>query len=368
METLRTLFEIPWVVAIARVLGSLVAAWLLELIISKALARAAAKTKTDADDKIVEIIRRPIFLSVVFWGISWSLKLLLEEHPYTNTVVPLLKTFTIFIWSVAGTRIGEVLLKAIAAKERPRSMLQPRTLPVFDIMMRLLVVSGALYFMFLAWHIDLTAWMASAGVVGIAFGFAAKDTLANLFSGIFILADGPYKVKDWIMLDDNLRGEVTHIGIRSTRILTPDDVEITVPNAVIGNAQLLNETGGPYVRQRLRIPFSVSYGSDIEQVREVVLTAIADAQYVRSSPKPVSRFRSLGASGLEFELWVWIDEPQVRELVVDDMTTRIYNSLNAASIEIPYSKHDVYIRGMVGPNPLTPPPSANTSATTSAKD
>jgi small-conductance mechanosensitive channel len=209
-----------------------------------------------------------------------------------------------------------------------------------------MVVSGALYAMFLAWDIDLTAWLASAGVIGIAFGFAAKDTLANLFSGIFILADGPYKVKDWIVLGDNLRGEVTHIGIRSTRIMTNDEIEITVPNAVIGNAQLINETGGGSRRQRLRIPFSVAYGSNVAQVREVVLASIAGAPQVLDTPTPRTRFRKLGDSALEFELWMWFDDPSQRDTIVDDVTTRVYEALNAAKIEIPYPKQDVYIRAM----------------------
>jgi small-conductance mechanosensitive channel len=349
MDTVLELAKEPLVQAAAGILGSIIAAWLVEVVISRLLAAAAAKTETDADDQVVEVIRRPVFLTVLFWGLGYSMSLLLEPEQYRNFVVPLLKTFSIFIWAIAGTRVGEIVLKALAAKERPRSMLQPRTLPVFDIFMRILVVSGAMYFMFLAWNIDLTAWMASAGVLGIAFGFAAKDTLANLFSGIFILADGPYKVKDWIVLDDNLRGEVTHIGIRSTRILTSDGVEITVPNAVIGNAQLRNETGGPTRRQRLRVSFSVAYGSDVAQVREVVLGCIVGADEVLTTPEPRVRFRKLGDSGLEFELWAWFEEPPMRDIIVDDLTTRIYDALNVAKIEIPFPKHDVYIRAMPTP-------------------
>jgi small-conductance mechanosensitive channel len=346
MDTVLELAKEPLVQAAAGIIGSIIAAWLAELLISTLIARAAAKTETDADDKIVEILRRPIFLTVLLWGIGYSTSLLLEPENYHNRVIPLLETVTIFLWAIAGTRVGEVLLKTFAAKERPRAMLQPRTLPVFDIFMRILVVSGAMYFMFLAWNIDLTAWMASAGVLGIAFGFAAKDTLANLFSGIFILADGPYKVKDWIILDDNRRGEVTHIGIRSTRIMTNDEIEITIPNAVIGNAQLINETGGGSRRQRLRVPFAVAYGSDIAQVREVVLESIAGAERILDTPTPRTRLRRLGDSALEFELELWFDDPPVRDVIVDDVATRIYNALNAAKIEIPYPKQDVYIRSM----------------------
>ena len=130
---------------------------------------------------------------------------------------------------------------------------QVPSLPVFDMVFKIVIVGAAVYFIFLAWKIDLTAWLASAGVVGIAVGFAAKDTLANLFSGIFIVADAPYKVGDYIVLDGGLRGRVTSIGIRSTRILTLDDIEITIPNAVIGSSKIINEAGGPQVHQRLGV-------------------------------------------------------------------------------------------------------------------
>jgi MscS family membrane protein len=82
--------------------------------------------------------------------------------------------------------------------------------------------------------------LASAGIIGIAVGFAAKDTLANLFSGVFILADSPYKLGDYVVLEDNSRGKVTQISLRSTRMLTRDDVEVTVPNSITGNTKIIN--------------------------------------------------------------------------------------------------------------------------------
>jgi MscS family membrane protein len=349
MEVVLELLQDPLIHASVVVVGSIVAAWLIELIITKTIAVAASKTQTDLDDKIIEIIRRPIFLTVLLYGLDWATDILELPERFVQPVDSLLKTLLILIWSIAVTRIGVAVLSTLAARERPRSVLQPRTLPVFDMLMRVCVVAGAIYAMFLAWHIDLTAWLASAGIIGIAFGFAAKDTLANLFSGIFILADGPYKVRDWVVLDEKLRGEVTHIGIRSTRILTTDDVEITVPNAIIGNAQCLNETGGPYRRQRVRIPFSVAYGSDVDQVRAVVRAAVDGATRILFEPEaaaPRVRFKAFGDSGLEFELSIWMDDPPAREAVIDDMATRIYKGLNAASIEIPFPKRDIYIKEM----------------------
>ncbi|MFV8753641.1 mechanosensitive ion channel family protein [Nannocystaceae bacterium ST9] len=346
MEFIDELLAIPYVVALGIALLSVVGAWLVELVIAKTIAVAASKTKTDLDDAIVEIIRRPIFLSVLLYGLSWSAHVLELPERVANPVYALLRTMAILIWTMAIIRVGTLLLQSWAAKARERAMLQARTLPVFDIALKTVVIAASCYFVFLAWNIDLTGWLASAGIVGIAVGFAAKDTLANLISGIVILADGPYKVKDWIVLDSNLRGEVTHIGIRSTRILTNDDVEINVPNAVIGNAQVLNESGGPYVRQRVRTKFSVAYGSNLEQVRQVVRAGLADTPHIMDSMPPVVRLRALGDSGVEFEAWVWLEVHRLRDTVIDEVATRIYDSLNAANIEIPYPKTDVYIRQM----------------------
>lgn len=193
--------------------------------------------------------------------------------------------------------------------------------------------------------------MTSAGIVGIAVGFAARDTLANLFSGVFIIADAPYKVGDFIVLDQGLRGVVSEIGIRSTRLLTRDDIEVTVPNAVIANAQIVNETGGPHDKMRVRVKVDAAYGSDVDQVREVLLACAEGVASVVDEPTPRVRFREFGASGLAFELLAWIDEPVHRGRVLDDLNTRVYKAFAAAEIEIPYSKHDVYIKQVPPPSP-----------------
>lgn len=190
----------------------------------------------------------------------------------------------------------------------------------------------------------MTAWLASAGIVGIAVGFVAKDTLANLFAGIFVLADAPYKIGNYIVLDNAQRGTVTHIGLRSTRILTREDVEVTVPNSIIGNSSVINESGGPHVKHRVRIPVGVAYGSDIDLVRSVLMK-IADAEEeVCTDPQPRVRFRRFGNSALEFELLSWVEEPEIRVRVVDSLNCQIYHQFCDQKIEIPYSKHDIYVK------------------------
>jgi MscS family membrane protein len=205
------------------------------------------------------------------------------------------------------------------------------------------VVGAAVYVVMAAWEIDVSAWLASAGIVGIAVGFAARDTLANLFAGIFILADAPYKLGDFIVLDSGERGRVTDIGIRSTRLLTRDDIEITLPNAVIANAKIANETGGPYKKTRVRATVGVAYGSDIDHVREVLQGVLAECEYVEPYPEPQVRFREMGDSALVFQVRGWVAEPVLVGRTIDALNTAIYKRFAETGIEIPFPQRVVHL-------------------------
>ena len=119
---------------------------------------------------------------------------------------------------------------------------------------------------------NVTPLLASAGIVTAAVALASKDTLANFFGGVSIFVDRPYRLRDYIILESGERGEVVNIGIRSTRILTRDDVLITVPNAVLANSKIINQSG-QVPRYRIRAKVGVGYGSDVDKVEEVLLTA-----------------------------------------------------------------------------------------------
>ena len=293
-------------------------------------------------------MHRPLFITLVVVGVGWSLEPFPLSEGSRYLVSGVLKTITVLIWSGAALRMGSLVLATLARHEARIGFIQPRTLPLFEILVKTVVVGGAVYFAFLSWDVDVTGWLASAGIVGIAVGFAAKDTLANLFAGFFILADAPYKLGDFIVLGTGLRGRVTDIGFRSTRILTRDDIEITVPNAVIANSKIVNESGGPWEKERVRVKVAVAYGSDLDQVREVLMGTTKDFEHICSEPAPRLRFRTFGDSGLHFELMAWIDEPVLRGRVLDKLNTRVYEALNEAGIEIPYSKQDVFIKEMPG--------------------
>jgi small-conductance mechanosensitive channel len=223
---------------------------------------------------------------------------------------------------------------------------QDRTLPLLNMVTNLVLIAAGSYILLAIWKIDATAWLASAGVIGIAVGFAAKDSLANLFSGVFIVVDTPYKVGDYINLDSGERGMVTHVGMRSTRLLTRDDIEVTIPNSIIGNSMIINQSGGPYEKMRVRLKVGVAYGTDVERVKTILREIAAGEEQICSSPPPRVRFRSFGPSSLDFELLFWVDNPELYGRVLDATNTKVYTTFLEQGIEIPYSKQDLYIKGL----------------------
>jgi len=329
--------------AVVLIVIFLVAGLLVDWLITRGLGRWAKRTNTDLDDRAIKLIHRPIFISVVLVGL-WLATLQLDlPAPYAILLQRIIKTSALLVWVVFVLRGSSLFLEILSRFEDRVPLIQPRTLSLFNTTIKILVVGGGLYFLFLTWGIDVGGLLVTGGIAGIAVGFAAKDTLANLFSGFFILADAPYQVGDFIVLDSGERGQVTHVGLRSTRLLTRDDIEITIPNAVIGNAKITNESGGHWEKERIRVKVGVAYGSDVDRVRQVLMEIAEGNPSIDHEPEPRVRFRRFGESGLDFELLGWIHEPVLRGRVLDALNTEVYKRFRVEGIEIPYPKRDVYL-------------------------
>jgi small-conductance mechanosensitive channel len=308
--------------------------------------RITKRTKGDYDDRLLAIARKPLLTIPVL--LSLMLVTAIVPMPELMRTITVNVLATIILLSLTRAALGcvHVLLELLADSRDKVDIIEARTLPMFDITAKVIIVAVTGYLALLIWGIDPTAWLASAGVIGIAVGFAARDTLANLFSGIFIVVDSPYKIGDFVVLDTGERGEVTHVGLRSTRLLTRDDVEVTIPNAIIANAKIINESGGPWEKYRIRIPVGVAYGSDVDQVSEVLEETARSHPDIVDYPAPRVRMRAFGASSLDFELLGWVDKPVHRGRVTDSLLKSIYKRFQAEGITIPFPQTDVYLHRM----------------------
>ncbi len=340
--------EQPLLAALVVVVLAFLGGKLIQVLTRRGITRLTARTKTDLDDQVLALLHRPIFLTFFFGGLAIATRVLQLPPRLIFFLAAILKTILAVIWMITGFRVLKLILEALGRNRKRFPILDERTIPLFDMFGKLLLLGGASYFLLLIWGIDPTAWLASAGVLGLAVGFAAKDTLANLFGGLFIVADAPYTLGDFVNLDSGERGRVTHVGIRSTRLLTRDDIEITVPNAIMANAKIINESGGPWEKERIRIKVGVAYGSDLDQVCEVLRQLAIDHPHICTDPNPRVRMRGFGDSSLDFELLCWIDEPVLRGKLIHELNMKVYKSFQQHNIEIPFPQRDVHLRKVEG--------------------
>ena len=241
-DNYQELINNPLIRSVLIIFGSMIIAKITDLVFTGIIKRLTSKTRTELDDQIVVLFHKPIFYSILFIGFSMAVKTANIPGYIDYALVGLFKTITIIIWLFLISRILIIGIEW-ASRQTNNKLLQQKTLPLFNNLGKIAIGLFGAYFIFLSWNININGILASAGVLGVVLGLAAKDTVANFFAGIFLMADSPFKEGDYILLETGERGYVKSMGLRSTRFLTRDDIEITIPNSVIAASKIVNESG-----------------------------------------------------------------------------------------------------------------------------
>ena len=344
LDYLENIINNKAVLAFIYILLTFIVAYIVDRIFIASLRMLVRKSTTDIDDKILDFIHKPIYYSILFFGFSIAIDFLNISQQLDFYVKGIMKSIVIILWAMALFKSFMIFIQWSSRNSNSIPFIQPKTIPLFENIGKIFLFIFSVYFVMLSWSIDVTAWIASAGIISVVIGLAAKDTLGNLFAGIFIMADSPYKEGDYINLDTGERGYVRHIGTRSTRILTRDDIEITIPNSVIATSKIINESGGPHEKERIRITVDVAYGTNIESVKKIMMNIAVSSDNVCDKPEPRVRFRTFGESGLNLQLLCWIEKPEKRGMVIDELSSQIYNSFNKNQITIPFPQRTLHIK------------------------
>jgi len=314
-----------------------------DFVIDRGLRRLVNMTKWGLDDKVIDCIHRPVYWTVFCVGLLHALLFSDLPAPWATVLPAFVKTIILVVWifafntAVYRLRWGDVAFSLFRGK---------MSVDLFNIAKKIvpigIILLGILWGLSI-WNVNLTPLFASAGIAGIAIALAVKDTLANFFGGVSMFMDKTYKEGDYIVLDSGERGAVVDIGMRSTRIKTRDDVLITIPNSILANTKIINESA-PEPRFRIRIPFGVAYGSDIKKVEDILLELANSNPEVVEDPETRVRFRAFGNSSLDFELLCWIREPSLKGLVTHKILKQIYHSFAQENITIPFPQMDVHVK------------------------
>jgi MscS family membrane protein len=314
----------------------------VDLLVDKVLRRFATFTDTDVDDRIIDLSQKPIFFTIIIFGALAAILHIAPDQEAVFIAQAGLFTLLAVIWCITAIKISNIVIEHSVSKVSDVTGMGSDIVPLVANVSKIVIIVAAVMIVLSLWHIDITPVVASAGIAGAAVAFAAKDTIANFFGGISVFVDKPYKMGDYIVLDKGERGEVVDIGLRSTRIRTRDDIMITIPNSIIANTKVINESA-PAPNFRVRIPVGVAYGSDIDLVQQTLLEIVQGNEHIVPEPNPRVRFRAFGDSSLNFELLCWAKEPSLRGLAVHELNCSIYRKFAEKGITIPFPQQDVHI-------------------------
>ena len=235
--------------------------------------------------------------------------------------------------------LQRLLIRRFLSKTRLQPSLQYGLSRIFGYTL----IAIGFYVAFQAVGFDLSSLAIVAASVGVGVGFGLQNIINNFVSGIIILAERPISIGDRIEVA-GVAGRVTKIQLRSTTVVTNDNITMIVPNAdFISNTVTNWSHGDPKVR--IRVPVGVAYGSDLKLLQQLLLEAAGEHPKALRDPSPVVLFNEFGDSSLNFELGVWTQEMTATPIhFTSQMNFIIEQKLRENDIEIPFPQRDLHVR------------------------
>lgn len=335
--------------AIATIVAGFVVAIIARMIV-RWLEKFAETTETKWDDIIVAAIGTPVQVGIIALSVYIALKSFDVVPPQYSWILSDDVLNSIYI--ILGTWIASSLLHDIiriyghAWAKKTEGDADDRLIDLLELVARYVVWFAGIMLVFVNLDINITPFLAGAGIAGAALALAAQDYLSNFFGGVVITIDKPFKVGNRIEVG-TYYGDVLFIGTRSTRVRTIDGKIVTIPNSNLTSNAVVNYSE-PDPRIRYTIPISVAYGSDIPRVKEILFEEVNDAikntDYFADEPAPRIFFSEFGDSALKFVIYVWARAYNVPDEVKDAINTRIAARFVAENISIPFPQMDVYLK------------------------
>lgn len=274
----------------------------------------------------------------------------MEEYTFSDVMNLVLEESVQRILGI-GTRVLLTLLVIVIAKflivlfvrfmkkmtHAKKSRISPLMSTFIIKVVRVVVWLFALLIGLQVWGINMGPVIAGLGITGVVLGFALQETISNLFSGFLLALNNPFDIGDYVIIG-SVEGTVEQMDAVSITLKTGDKKKITMANKLVLDGAIVNVSASE--TRRLDMTVSVAYGSDLDQVREVISSLLSSYSDVLDEPAPVIEVSKLNNSSVDFIVRPWVrnsDYWAVNWRFQKD----IYDRLNKAHIEIPYNKLDV---------------------------
>jgi small-conductance mechanosensitive channel len=329
----------------AILLGALTAWWVLNMVIKRFEKKYAQKQLKEKDMMIFSLIKQAghyTILSLVGLGVLKFFDLsMIEKTVYA---------FIIILICVFANRIAQyiipILEKNLASKTETH--LDDMIFELSKKFIGVIIYTAGILLALDMIGLNIMPFIAGAGVVCIAIGFAAKDTLSNLIAGILLIIDRPFEIGDrievWSAPNNSATwGDIIDIGLRATKIQTTDNIVIVIPNNEIMKRDIINYT--TITKEiRVRVPIGIAYDADVKKAKEVINNIGLELDWVMRKPSPKVVVKSFGDSAVNLEARVWISDPRKRMDTISHITDRVKDAFQEEGIEIPFPKRDIYIK------------------------
>ncbi len=316
------------------------------LIIIRSLRRLTKKTKTEIDDILLSIISKPAVFIFVILGVYLALRILGIEVELINRVLKSLIIFVVAWTAYNGVIAFESRIFAFAGRfgkdlEREIGGFLIKISKAF-----VLVVGGVAILQ--EWGINVSALLASLGLGGLAFALAAKDTAANLFGGLTVLADKSMKVGDWIKIGD-VEGIVEDIGLRTTKIRSFEKSLITVPNQVLANQSLENfsRRGVRRIKMTIGVTYSTT-GDQMRRILEEIRTMLRNHPRIAKDQLLMVYFTDFGDSSLDIFIYCFTDTANWEEYlsIREDVNLRIMEIVERNGASFAFPSRSIYVESL----------------------
>lgn len=233
-------------------------------------------------------------------------------------------------------------VKKIIEEEILRKMRLPRGIPAaISMIARISLVTFGILFALSATGINLSSLGMIAGALGVGIGFGLQNIVQNFISGLILIFERPIQVGDTVEVD-TLLGKVKDIGVRASNVVTYDGAEVVVPNSNLISNNLINWTLSDS-RKRIEINVGTAYGSDPNQVLDLIKKVADDHPDVVKDPPPRALFEGFGDSSLDFRLLFWVSF-ELGLGAKSDVAVGIYNTFAEHNIEIPFPQIDLHVK------------------------
>ena len=191
--------------------------------------------------------------------------------------------------------------------------------------------------------VKVSVLLASITALLVGVGFGIQQLFSDIASGIVLIVERNLQINDIIELEDDTVGKVIHIGLRTSKLKTRDDVILVVPNSKFVNDTIINWSQMDY-NTRFSVEVGVAYGSDTKLVSNILFNCAIQNKNISAMPQPFVRFNDFGDSSLDFQVFFWVKEPFLVENTKSELRYAIDDGFRKNGVQIPFPQRDVHIK------------------------